>query len=402
MASNMMSIDDKEEVTSDVDAISLDSEYYDALEEDEDSRILSDKDVHTPEAVYKQIQQITFDKSPAAQFRDKTYTKDSSVFSFDSMEQALPKKRRPILKNEFSRLLNNLSLTKFHPSKITLQDVRSIKSQDLPITERSIPWLMLSKIIMLNFKAREEDLSLFYEKNAEEPVPQPYDSEDDLFEEDEVSPQINPMDMFYVTFLSCDMMLKQEIVSKLFACRLAVPILFRDIDCKLVLTKWGLRKILLNKQIANKSIQMDAIHCKRLSIGASKRRVACGFVEASWFVSSGLGDEFGEHIMFMNLRGESIEYREEVEILCKLTNLLIVHTDILQLNNPKVREMLRTIHQNKVQVLYALESNDNPSVQPNKIYRDYRNHVAEFKSSIRFFDLKSVQQARSVRYYKGS
>ncbi|CAC5420877.1 unnamed protein product [Mytilus coruscus] len=596
MASNMMSIDDREELTSDVDAISLDSEYYDALEEDEDSGILSDKEiweistqigldwfpigitlgykhcmmetledmytkqptrrnfcmiaswckvvsnlqlkakmqlashfaksnrkdiaehigvyyknVHTPEAVYKQIQQITFDKSTGAQLRvcnhysledmvvvvinqfkfdinvpefrqmprsmdqsikelsggperrslqwrkeeknltivlsfealtvkymyckvfipDPNYTKDSSVFSFDSMEQALPTNRKPTLKNEFSRLLKDLSLTKFYPSKITLQDVRSIKSQDLPITERSIPWLMLSKIIMLNFKAREEDLSLFYERNAEEPVPEPYDSEDDLFEEDEVSPQINPMDMFYVTFLSCDMMLKQEIVSKLFACRLAVPILFRDINRKLVLTKWGLRKILLNKQIENKSLQMDALHCKtkRVSfirigqqtlskskllneimcdqyhptffnrdcrLGASKRRVASGLVESSWFVSSGPGDEFGEHIMFMNLRGESIEYREEVAILCKLTNLLIVHTDILQLDSPNVREMLRTIHQNKIQVLYALESNDNPSVQPNKIYRDYRNHVAEFKSFIRFFDLKSVQQARSA------
>ncbi|XP_052073945.1 uncharacterized protein LOC127711833 [Mytilus californianus] len=158
MASNMMSIDDREEVTSDVDAISLDSEYYDALEEDEDSGILSDKEiweistqigldwfpigitlgykhcmmetledmytkqptrrnfcmiaswckivsnlqlkakmqlashfaksnrkdiaehigvyyknVHTPEAVYKQIQQITFDKSTGAQFRGEPH-----------------------------------------------------------------------------------------------------------------------------------------------------------------------------------------------------------------------------------------------------------------------------------------------------------------------------------------
>lgn len=347
------------------------------------------------------------------------------------MEKALPTNRKPIIQNEFARLLKDLSLTKFYPSKITLQDVRSIKSPHLPITERSIPWLMLTKIIMLNYKAREEDLSLFYEKNDELPVPEPYDSEDDLFAECEISSQIHPSDLFYVTFLSCDTMLKQEIISKLFTCRLAVPILYRDVSNRHVLTKWGLRKILMNKRTENNSVQIDALNycAKRVSfirigqqtlskskllneimwdqnhptffnrdcrLGASKRRVASGLVEASWFVSSCPGDAFGEHIMFMNLRGESTEFREEVAILCKLTNLLVVHTDILHLDNQDVREMLRTIHENKIQVLYALESNDNPLVQPNKIYRNYKNHISEFIPITRFFDLKSVQQARSA------
>ncbi|VDI12735.1 Hypothetical predicted protein [Mytilus galloprovincialis] len=298
-------------------------------------------------------------------------------------------------------------------------------------TERSIPWLMLSKIIMLNYKAREEDLSLFYEKNAENPVPEPCDPKDDLFEECDESSQINPMDLFFVTFLSCDIMLKQEIVSKLFTCRLAIPILYRDTNRKHVLTKWGLRKILMDKRTDNKSVQIDALHLetKRVSfirigkqtmsksiilneilrdqshptffnrdcrLGASKRLVASGLVEASWFLSSGPDDAFGEHVMFMNLRGESTEYREEVEILCKLTNLLIVHTDILQLDNSNVREILWTLHQSKIQVLYALESNENPPVQSNKIYRDYRNHIMEFKSLTRFFDLKSGQHTGSA------
>ncbi|VDI12738.1 Hypothetical predicted protein [Mytilus galloprovincialis] len=41
----MMSIDDGEELTSVVDAISLDSEYHDTLEEDEDSGILTEKEI---------------------------------------------------------------------------------------------------------------------------------------------------------------------------------------------------------------------------------------------------------------------------------------------------------------------------------------------------------------------
>lgn len=285
---------------------------------------------------------------------------------------------------------------------------------------------------MLNYHAREEDLCLFYERNDERPVSEPDDSDEDLFEDTGICSKINPMDLFYVTFLACDLMLKQEIIGKLFTCRLAIPILYRDSSHQLNFTKWGLRQILINKRKDDKSFQTDALHheTKRISfvrigrqtisksklineimydqnhptffnrdcpLGTTERRTTDGIVEASWFIPSGKpNDLFGELIMFLNLRGDCSNFDEELDILCKLSHVLLVHINVENLTDQANRDILLRIHQHNVKIVYALESSDSPITKLNKILKDYKHTMEKFKQRMRFFNLKSLQQSRSA------
>lgn len=356
---------------------------------------------------------------------------NDDVWAVDQLQMALLTSNKSYVESEISKLLKELQLENYYPAKITLSDIREIKSPFESVTEKALPWLLLKKIIMLNYNSREEDLNILHDQNRENLQNLSTEDADNVFGDTTIS-SINPADLLYITFLCCDQMLKQEMISKLFCCRLAIPFIYKDSDFQLVLSQWALRKVLIDKTTDQKSVQIDALHHEtkiisfirigQISISKSKiindvlydryhptffhkdcplgttaRRVASSMVEASWFVPSGREDDiFKDLIMFLNLRGDSLDHECELEILCKLSHVIVVHIEINKLLQAPVKELLLKLHNHNLQVVYAFEASSPNNVQtPNQIWKEYRTTMAAFQNQINFFNLKTSDRTKS-------
>lgn len=345
------------------------------------------------------------------------------------MQLALPETKMGNKTAALSKLLRDLSLESYYPDKIMISDIQEIKSMNQELEEKNLPWFLLNKIMMLNYNAREEDLNILFEKSRNEDEDFEPDSDDGLFDDTTIN-SINPSDLFYVTFLCCHPFLKQDIISKLFTCKLAIPFIYHDFD-KLVLSHWVLRKVLIDKRTDEKITQLDALHHnvkivsflrfgslslskskiineilhdhyhptffnKDCHFGTTSRLAADGIVEASWYVPSGRkNDIFDDIIMVLNLRGDSSFYRKETEIIRNLSHVIVVHSNIEQLTSDVVKKSLLALHCNNKPVIYALEASSERGKSPADIWRSFKSNLNMFKSQIKVFNLKTSKQTKS-------
>lgn len=290
-------------------------------------------------------------------------------------------------------MLKELKLEEFYPSKILLPMINEIigKSTDEEVTIESIPWLLLRKFMNLNYEGREADLNALYECQ---------DDEHDDFSSDRsektVKP-LHPLDVFLLTFLCCDPILQQELVSKMFFCRLAVPFIYRTLEDKLIMSKWAFRKIVINRKKDGEWVEEDALSqdikiVTFLRIGPSTHETvsksnminevlsnqkhptffnkkACmsfeteklitnGMVEASWFIPSNSDsvNDFQDVVMFLNLRGNCLQYEEEVRTVSSISNVVIVLINVNSLDESKIVQNLEKIHSFDKCIIYGIES----------------------------------------------
>lgn len=349
------------------------------------------------------------------------------------MTVALPETSFEARGTALSKLLLDLSLKQFYPAKIVMSDIQEIKPEQ-ELDENSLPWRLLNKIVMLNYNAREEDLNSLFKKK----IPRNYDEYDDsetdsdegLFEDKTVN-YINPMDLFYATYLCCHPILKQEIISKMYDCKLAIPFIYTDYNQQLTLSQWALPKILIDKRLDDKILQFDPLQhdIKIVSflrigslsmskskiineilhdkyhptffnrdchLGTTPRKIADGIVEASWFIPSGRdNDIFNDIIMVLNLRGDSIHYSKITEMVFKLSHAVVVHIDVEQLSSTHVKDALLAVHNYNIPVIYALEANNMSGKNPAGIWKSYKASIKTFKTQIKVLNLKTSRQTKS-------
>ncbi|CAG2197159.1 unnamed protein product [Mytilus edulis] len=352
------------------------------------------------------------------------------VWAMDKMKVALSETSLQARDTALWLLLSDLSLEDYYPAKILMSDIQEIKPEQ-ERNEKNLPWFLLNKIVMLNYSAREEDLNnLFEKKIAQNDGNSESDSDDGLFEDNTIN-YINPMDLFYATFLCCHPILKQDIISKMFACKLAIPFIYTDYNQQLTMSQWALRKILIDKRLNDKILQIDPLnneikivsflrigslsmskskiineilhdkyhptfYNRDCPLGTTSRKAANGIVEASWFIPSGReNDIFKDIIMVLNLRGDSMHYRKVADIACKLSHVIVVHIDVENLTTEDVKDALLALHYHNCPVIYALESNSEAGVNPAEIWKTYKASVKRFKTQIKVMNLKTPRQTKS-------
>lgn len=352
------------------------------------------------------------------------------LWSMEEMKVSLPDTYFEARETALSKLLLVLSLNQYYPAKIVMSHIQEIKHKQ-ELDEKSLPWSLLNKIVMLNYNAREEDLnSLFKKAISKNYDDSETDSDDGLFEDKTVN-FINPMDLFYATYLCCHPILKQDIISKMYDCKLAIPFIYTDYNQQLTLSQWALRKILIDKRLDDKILQIDPLQhdIKIVSflrigslsmskskiineilhdkyhptffnrdchLGTTSRKVADGIVEASWFIPSGREtDIFNDIIMVLNLRGDSMHYSMISEIVFKLSHAVVVHIDVEQLSSTHVRDALIAVHNYNIPVIYALEANDMSGKNPADIWKSYKASIKNYKTQIKVLNLKTSRQTKS-------
>lgn len=131
-------------------------------------------------------------------------------------------------------LLDQLGLTEYFPETLSLEDVREHDFETAARDSREIKWVLISKLIGLNSKARDVELEQYFKENAKrtnlEQIKE-NSSFDNLYSSvmKQFSPvvianvQFNPLDVLFTIFCCCSPFLKQIIITKMFICRLAVP-----------------------------------------------------------------------------------------------------------------------------------------------------------------------------------
>ncbi|XP_071142103.1 interferon-induced very large GTPase 1-like [Mytilus edulis] len=287
-------------------------------------------------------------------------------------------------------MLKDLKLEEFHPSKISLLMINEIiqNSTDEKVTEKSIPWLLLRKFMNLNYKGRDEDLNALYDYDEDE---------DERSEKNNI--HLHPLDVFLLTYLCCDPILQQELLSKMFFCRLAVPFIYRNLEDKLNMSKWAFRKIVISRKRGEEWVENDALSelvkiVSFIRVGPqthdtvsksnminelisfppmstffnrktcvsyeTEKLITNGMVEASWFVPSNRSYDnspitFQDVVMFLNLRGNSLEHDEEVRLVFSISDVIVVHIDANILTKSNIVLHLEKMHSFGKLMIYGID-----------------------------------------------
>lgn len=274
-------------------------------------------------------------------------------------------------------LLRDLGLQNHLKNKLTLKSVLELrKPSDVVETAhslRSLPWLFLRKLMMVNSSAR-------IIKCASNCNPETCEESTNIvetstgFHEDKKG--IHPLDLITALFHCADPFFQQEMALKMSVCQFSVPLLLPNCDtneCTLML--WALRDItkhsrshsleedsleessivlsdlplisfvrlgkssmskseFLNKLLSNSQHHHDTFFHKQLENGNIPRKVSDGLVEMSWYLPGGeeSNDKFKEPVAVANLRGDISAFKAQFTFLNQISSAIFLFCDDLDSN----------------------------------------------------------------------
>ena len=280
---------------------------------------------------------------------------------------------------------------KYYPQKLTLQDALLIRQETLGKVHYSdiaqLPFMILQKIMMNDYRCRTV---LVHHKpgNGE-------DSDGDSSNEDESSTDktelqgVHPMDGLLALLHCSDNFLRQDLMTRLSTCQLALPFLLPDpFTKKLTLSLWAMRSIVKewkcvdsesgstissespivnhltpiisffrlsrNKTQLSKSRILNCVisdshhnhffhyHC---GTGGNKQLIVDGLVELCWYLPSGNEeDPFPNVITFTNLRGDARHHPKQTKFLSQVSFMNFVLLAANDLNKRGI-EVLQELSQ---------------------------------------------------------
>ncbi|KAK9957961.1 hypothetical protein ABG768_012156 [Culter alburnus] len=268
-------------------------------------------------------------------------------------------------------VLRELGLQNHSKNKLTLQSVLELrKPSDEDQTAhslRSLPWLFLRKLMMVNSSAR-------IIKCASDCNSKTTNSGNSGVYEDQK--KINPLDLITALFHCADPFLQQEMALKMSMCQFSVPLLLPNCDTKeCTLMLWALRDItkqfrsysldedslkensivltdlplisfvrlgkssvskseFLNKLLSNNQHHHDTFFHKELENGNISRKISNGLVEMSWYLPGGkkTNDKFKEPVAVANLRGDISDFKAQFTFLSQTSSAVFLFCDDLDSN----------------------------------------------------------------------
>lgn len=249
-------------------------------------------------------------------------------------------------------------LEPFFPFEMSIQDLFTNVDEDSKEVVSNIPFKMLSQIIKKNFEGRnclqEIDKST---KDKSTKVPKKSRAERRVTQQLSLP---SPQDIFMVSFMSCDPMLQQLLVEKMFMAKLAVPFLFRSpfdperhfLPCwsyKSTHLEWRGKEI---NSVEHRAKTVSFVRLGRPAISKSalineilsenkhdiffnrncpqggekyKQILSEGSVEMAWFLPTGKDDEVSnDATRVLNLRGDVAVFEKEFESLSQVSDKIVL------------------------------------------------------------------------------
>ena len=291
------------------------------------------------------------------------------------------------------KIIDQFRLSDFYPSKITVADVRKKKIDEV-VAVSDLPWVLLQKILLLNYRSRNELHVSTKEQDQSDDEENDENLLDQLIGEDLEIKKIcfNPMDVVAAVFLCSSNFLKQLLSQKLCMTKLSIPFLLPDVDNTLILQKWSLRDIILNGKDGeisafkskmpivtfvrfgeiprSKSKLLNELLCnsshniffhKDCTNGNVKGILSHGSVDAAWYIPSTRARcycnskickcHFNDTMMFLNLHGKCEEFENQANVLCRLSNMMVIMVDLDEIEDPNLVKSMKMIAENSEKIL---------------------------------------------------
>ena len=275
--------------------------------------------------------------------------------------------------------LNLDTQVKFTLKKARTLDKNTLTDEQLTSPDQ-IPEYILKTLMIVNYHAREFELTSITKNNNKNKNKSNFDS-DESEEDDETSDSnsnenggdddsgINPMDGLLWVFHCSDISLRRDLAIKLSACQLSVPFLLPDpaapsTNVTMLLSALeGITKSwkgasdnnetskevfateypfpvvsfirigkstmskssLMNKIMSDANGDHDFFFHKNIQGGDVKRKVMDGLVECSWYLPGGSEKQtLQKEICFANLRGDAQRFKKQLGVLFKISSVLCI------------------------------------------------------------------------------
>ncbi|MDB9519885.1 hypothetical protein PN466_23350 [Roseofilum reptotaenium CS-1145] len=239
-------------------------------------------------------------------------------------------------------------------------------------------------------------------------------------------PKIHPLDVVASTFLCCSPTIRQDLVQRLWGCKLAIPLIVQDKaqnqQQQQQLFLWSLRSLVLNWKTRQRQewkyqetsivkhpvttvsfIRLDRsetsksdllnrviggaenphpIFFHRNSVGSTgNRQLAAGMVELAWYLPKGdAEDKFEDIISFANLRGDARQYPQQLKFITQLSSVVVIFSSAKELAETGadiVREILA--NQKKVMILLTdRELSDEDKQSFKRFYTEFEARIAKW------------------------
>ena len=391
------------------------------------------------------------------------------------IKQGLPCQPKNLLKPSkgVEELLSQLHLCDFFPQKLTLSQALQIREDTLDTTKvrqlgtskaktetdtetsktteagqsddakeriycsdpHLYPFLILQKIVAFDHRCRvaltsdSPDKFLSQDENSS-------DSESDSSDDDEEKIEIHPMDGLLALLHCSDNFLRQDLMSRLATCQLAVPILLPDpITHEPTFLLWAMRFIVKEFKVDDGASYSGPIvsypapivsflrlgcHSKSKSRllntiinttehttffhydcdgGGAKKVLMNGVVELSWYLPSKSDKVFPKVVSFTNLHGDARDYSKQVQFLSEVSVMHFVFLNegdfddnavevlkslsqapggvvILQTEQAKTKSWLKDVEQLKEKLIIVKLFHKNESAIKNKIQKIVRSKIS--------------------------
>ena len=264
-------------------------------------------------------------------------------------------------------MIDSLEMNDFYVRKMTLMDILTIENKD----DMKHKCLNVAKNLMkLNCKAPLTALSIKnnLNQNSEHDRDQSQKSGKRNRRQKKESNIVHPMDVMNVIYNCCDNNLLQALMTKLFMCQLAIPLIFPDKSTNSsTFLLWASREIVAEIKIDGKVLPIVETNLPVISFmrignlksskskllnnllrstdhntffhrvcenGTLRRMISNGTVEAAWFQPS-QARKTGLQQMFclLNLRGDYKDFPDLSNTLCQASSLLFVMLDVKNLSD---------------------------------------------------------------------
>ncbi|XP_069039907.1 up-regulator of cell proliferation [Lepisosteus oculatus] len=278
-------------------------------------------------------------------------------------------------------LLCKLGLEQLYPGKLTLSSMleisrESITDEQMP-SLRTLPWLFLKRLMMINADAR--CISFNNEEADIQKIVENFESMKsivNLYNEESADENlVNPLDVITALFLCADSFFRQEMMLKMSMCQFALPLLLpkgHGNQCTLML--WALQDILkewrphylaetrgfeednivhaemplisfvrlrdcsfsksqvLNQVFSNPQQFHNFFMHRGMECGDIPRTVSSGLVEIFWYLPCGNKnlDIFPGPVAITNLRGDICSFQTQFTFLMQTSSAVFVFLDRMQ------------------------------------------------------------------------
>lgn len=355
-------------------------------------------------------------------------------------------------------IIQKINLNQFFPEKLSIQRALEIneKTFETPQELQDIPWAILRRIISVDFNFRETVLSDFLQKFRKETsqastklkptgIFKRFGRPSDSFH----SECSNPLDVFLAIFVCCDPFLKKVLAQKLFACQVAIPLIYKDLTSeKLIMSLWPIRDIviatkegleesvatmnttivsfmkiggriqisksrLINEFLRDLNTVHNTFFHRDCPLGMHKRLVSDGMIEIAWFLpertkqklqdpeetGNTVPAQIQQPLTILNLRGDAYTYEKQTQALLQSSSVIVLfinYDDIKHYKDfetNKYKQLLSDIHKSNSQIIILTDLKSD--ISDIELFQSaYMHHMNVDESKTAFVSFYDIENER--------